>query len=135
MPEFVAIAMWFAAWVAFWWYYGRPKASRRPSLVWAFAFLMLLWPALGVWSDLRRLMSGNVAGLSIVLWAGFIAVQIRFFHQASTAVSAARLDQEVGDVLEKPLTDLVLSASVGGVLLAVVGGVALAIWALLSSSS
>jgi len=133
MPEIIAAAIAIAALVLFRHYAARQVGARRGRFVWAFAFPMVLGPAVIVWAGLRLLSSGQIlGGLLVVFGAALGTVELQFFRRASRIVSAAAPGQDLGDVLVEPATDFMLVMTVGGLLFAVVGGIGLIVWAVLT---
>ena len=62
MPEVLAGAVAVVALVLFRRYAARQVARRRGAFVWAFAFPMVLGPAVIVWAGARLLSSGQILG-------------------------------------------------------------------------
>ena len=135
MPEVLAGAIAVVALVLFRRYAARQVARRRGAFVWAFAFPMVLGPAVIVWAGGRLLSSGQIlGGLLLVFGAVLGTVELLFFQRASRAVSTAAPGQDLSEALIEPTTDFVVVMTVGGLILAVVGGLALVFWAILNQN-
>lgn len=133
MPEVVAVVVASAALLAFRHYAARQITARRGRFMWAFAFPMILFGPVAIWTGLRLLSSGVIfGGLLVVVGAAGAAAELLFFWRAPRAVSAPALDQDLWDALDRPTTDFVLVMAVGGLLFGIVGGMALVVWAVLS---
>lgn len=136
MPEIVAAAVAITALVLFRHYAARQVAARRGRFVWAFAFPMVLGPAVIVWAGLRPLSSGQFfGGVLLVFGAALGTVELLYFHRASRAVSSASPERDLGEVLVEPTADFMLATTAGGLLFAIVGGFALIVWAILTQGN
>lgn len=136
MPEIVAAAIAVAALLLFRHYAARQVAARRGRFMWAFAFPMVLGPAVIVWAGLRLLSMGQLfGGVLVVFGAALGAVELVYFHRASRAVSATSPDQDLTEALVEPAADFMLVLTVGSLVFVVVGGLALIAWAILTQRS
>jgi hypothetical protein len=126
VPEVIAGLVAVVALVLFRHYAARQVAARRGRFVWAFAFPMLLGPAVMVRAGLRLLSTGPiVGGLMILFGLAVGAVELRFLRRASRAVSTASPADDLDGALIEPTADFLLVITVGGLLFAILGGLAL----------
>jgi hypothetical protein len=133
MPEVIAGAAAVVALLVFRRYAARQVVARRGRFVWAFAFPMVLGPAVMVWAGLRLLSLGQIfGGFLIIFGAALGAVELTFFRRASRVVSATSPGQDLGDALIEPTTNFMLITTVGALLFAILGGVALVVWAIVT---
>jgi hypothetical protein len=133
VPEIVAIAVAVAALFAFRHYAARQVIARRGNFVWAFAFPMVLGPALIVWAGLSLLSDGHAFG-GVMLISGLAigTAELMFFRRSSQAISAAPNGQDLGEALVKPTADFMLLMTAAGLIFAIACGVALVVWAVLN---
>ena len=135
MPEVLAGAVAVVALIAFRHYAAREVAKGRGAFIWAFAFPMVVGPAVIVWAGARLLLSGQLfGGFLLVFGAALGMVELLFFRRASRAVSMAVPGQDLGEALLEPTTDFMLVMTIGGLTVAIIGGVALVVWAILNQN-
>jgi hypothetical protein len=133
MPEVLAVGLAIASLVLFRHYAARQIAARRGPFVWAFAFPMVLGPAVIVWAGMRLLSTSQMAGVALLVFgAGLGALEFGFFRRVSRAVSSTPRDRDLGDALTQPTADFMLIATVGGLIFGVSAGLALVVWAILT---
>lgn len=135
MPEILGIGAAVTALVVFRRYAARQVVKRRGRFVWAFAFPMILGPAVLVWAGAHMVYSGHALGALLVVTGALLGgVELLFFRRASRAVSATPVGGDLGDALLEPATDYMLVMTVGGLLFGIVGGLALVVLAILNQS-
>jgi len=133
VPEIIAIAIAVAALIAFRHYAARQVVARRGNFIWAFAFPMVLGPAVIVWAGLSLLSDAQAFG-GVMLIAGLAigTAELMFFRRISRAISAAPDGQDLGEALVKPTADFMLLMTGAGLIFAIVCCGALVVWAILN---
>jgi hypothetical protein len=133
VPEIILVAVATIGLLLFRHYAARQVAARRGRFVWAFAFPMVLGPAVALWAGFRLVLATQLWGVLLILFGVALGlVELQFFRRASRAVSNASAEQDLGEALVEPATDFAIVMTVGGLIVAIVGGLGLVVWAVLT---
>ncbi len=133
MLEIGAVILVIAGLIAFRLYAARQIAARRGIFVWAFAFPIVLGPAVMIWAGLGLLSSAPLFGVLIAVGGAALGgAELLYFRRAARAVSGAAPDRDLWDALDAPTTDLGVAMTVGGLLFTILVGIGLVVWVVIS---